>query len=167
LEASENYLDLYLGEMVLEDMAVSQQVRGVIRDVKNLMSFLTVDFYNHDTDHSNVAEGLRFDFRYRMSFRVQVDQTLVNYLERDSLKIELWGSEGSSAPLIGTANITLKELIARSQDSISPVVHSKAPLYGQDHVLLGVIDYRIRMRLPISPLLKWLRDRRTQPTSTT
>lgn len=44
------------------------------------MSFLTVDFYNHDTDHTNVAEGLRYDFRYRMSFKVQVDQTLINYL---------------------------------------------------------------------------------------
>lgn len=25
---------------------------------------------------------------------------------------------------------------------------------------MGVIDFRIRMRLPISPLLKWMKDRR-------
>lgn len=28
-------------------------------------------------------------------------------------------------------------------------------------MLLGVIDYRVRMRLPISPLLKWIKERRT------
>lgn len=66
--------------MILEDMAVSQQARGTIKDIKNLMSFLTVDFYNHDTDHTQIAEGLRFDFRNRMSFRVTVDETLMHYL---------------------------------------------------------------------------------------
>jgi hypothetical protein len=96
-----------------------------------------------------------------MSFRVQVDQTLIHYYEKDSIKIELWGSEGSAAPLLGTGNISLKELIIRSQDSVSPVIHSKVPIYGQDHVLLGVIDYRVRMRLPISPLLKWMKDRKS------
>ena len=148
--------------MILEDLAISQQAKGQIRDIKNLMSFRTVDFYNHDTDHTQIAEGLRYDFRHRMSFRVQVDQTLISYFERDSIKIELWGSEGSAAPLLGTGNINLKELVARAQDSISPVVHSKVPIYGQDHVLLGVIDYRVRMRLPISPLLKWMKDRRSR-----
>lgn len=55
LDTTQNYLDLYIGEMILEDMAVSQQAKGTIKDIKNLMSFLTVDFYNHDTDHTQIA----------------------------------------------------------------------------------------------------------------
>lgn len=116
--------------MILEDLAISQQAKGQIRDIKNLMSFLTVDFYNHDTDHTQIAEGLRYDYRHRMSFKVQVDQNLIGFFERDSIKIELWGSEGSAAPLLGSGNITLKELVVRAQDSISPVIHSKMPIYG-------------------------------------
>lgn len=34
------------------------------------------------------------------------------------------------------------------------------PIYSADHVLIGVLDYRVRMRLPISPLLKWIKERR-------
>jgi len=48
-----NVLDLYLGTIAVDERFLP---RGL--GIGKLATFATVDFYNHDTQHSNIAEGM-------------------------------------------------------------------------------------------------------------
>ena len=50
---------------------------------------MTVDFYNHDTQHSSIAEGLHTNFNFQISYRVSTDEFFIKYLENGFLKLEL------------------------------------------------------------------------------
>ena len=56
-----------------------------------------------------------------------------------------------------SSTIFFKDFITRSQDGVAPVIHSKCILYSTDNSVLGTVEFRIRMRLPISPFLKWIK----------
>lgn len=57
-------------------------------------SFLTVDFYNHETQTSSFAEGLKPVYNVHISFKVNVDDFFLQFLERDSLVFEANSARG-------------------------------------------------------------------------
>ena len=52
-----NYLDMYISEANLDEKAIKKLIPPS-ESVKNLLSFLTIDFYNHDTVHTGISEGI-------------------------------------------------------------------------------------------------------------
>jgi hypothetical protein len=53
----QNYLDVFLSDANLDENAINKLVPNS-ENMKNPLSFLTVDFYNHDTVHTGITEGL-------------------------------------------------------------------------------------------------------------
>lgn len=49
----QNYLDLYLGQLNLDETALLHNPSNKIKQIAQMVSFLTLDFYNHDTQHSH------------------------------------------------------------------------------------------------------------------
>lgn len=47
VDSGTNYFDIHLGSIVLVESLVKQEVN--LTDVKKLITFITVDFYNHNT----------------------------------------------------------------------------------------------------------------------
>lgn len=66
-----------------------------------MVSFLTIDFYNHDTQHSNFVEGSSRKLGNNFSFKVEMNQYTVKYLAKQSVMLELWSPQGSSTVLLG------------------------------------------------------------------
>ena len=66
-----NYFDIYLADLNLVDTFVRQQVK--ISDVSKIMSFASVDFYNHKTQHTKVSTGLKYNMNSQFSFKVAED----------------------------------------------------------------------------------------------
>lgn len=59
-----------------------------------MLTFATVDFYNHDTEHTPIAEGAETMYKFQISYKVIVDEYLVNYFKTNSVKIEVYSSLG-------------------------------------------------------------------------
>lgn len=55
LDSNENYFDLYLGHLNIDEMVLMKNPQNKIKNTSHFISFLTVDFYNHETQHSNFA----------------------------------------------------------------------------------------------------------------
>jgi len=53
----------------------------------------------------------------------------------------------------------LNDLLASAAKDISNVVRGKCPIYSQNKVLIATVEYRMRMRLPISPFLEWANNK--------
>ncbi len=89
---------------------------------KHLLTFLTIDFYNHETQHTNIAEGLITNFNFQITFKVKCDEFFIKFLESDFIKIELYAAKGEDAIKLGYCNIPLIELKTRNSEDQSSVV---------------------------------------------
>ena len=52
-------------------------IKHYTKNIKNLLSFLTIDFYNHDTVHTGIFEGLQTNYDFKVSFKVTVDEFFI------------------------------------------------------------------------------------------
>jgi hypothetical protein len=67
---------LYLSDSNLDENAIKKLIPNV-ENIKNLLSFLTIDFYNHDTVHTGIFEGLKTNYDFKVSFKVIVDEFFI------------------------------------------------------------------------------------------
>jgi hypothetical protein len=164
---NENALDLYIGEALLEE--------GLERELgfklANMMSFLTVDFYLHDTQTSNLLSGSKPIYNFQVSFKVKEDEHLIYYLESDYILIDIYYIKDNMQALLGRGKISLKQIIElenvqnnlynsnqsekkRASNGICQIFYSK-----DENLLIGSIHYKMRMRQPMSEIIKWYKDR--------
>lgn len=52
-----------------------------------MISFVTIDFYNHDTQHSNFLEGNNKKFENNYSFKVEVNSYFIKFMSKNSVSI--------------------------------------------------------------------------------
>jgi hypothetical protein len=126
--------------------------------VAKIVSFLTVDFYNHDTQHSHFAEGNARKLDNNFSFRVEMNQSLMKFLTKQTLVLELWSPQGSSTVMLGKGEVWLRDLVNNASKDVSSVIRGKCPFYQTDRSLVATVEYRIRMRLPIGSICEWTKE---------
>ena len=135
--------------------------KDVVFDIKRVLTFLIVDFYNHDSQHSSIAEGAHTNFNFQMSFKVLCDEIFLNFLENGYVKLELYVSEGMETAPIARANIPLKELVKKHLgEGIAPAFNSQITFFGAKNEIVGLMNFRMRMRSPIGESLKWMKEKR-------
>jgi hypothetical protein len=71
-----------------------------------------------------MAEGMRPNYQTQFSFKNRVDDFYVAFLQKQSLKIDLYMSINNSAVHMGRCEVLLKDLIEREV----AYVDSKTPL---------------------------------------
>jgi len=71
IEDGEFYLDAF--NSVLSDKEVQLHQR-------TLITFVTADFYNHDTETSQIAEGFKPIYLSQFSFKNKIDDFYVSFL---------------------------------------------------------------------------------------
>lgn len=69
--------------------------------MSHFISFLTIDFYNHETQHSNFAEGVMKKLGNNYSFKVEVNSYFLKYLSKNAVSIQLWSPQGTATVLLG------------------------------------------------------------------
>lgn len=117
----------------------------------------TVDFYNHNTEHSKLTQGCRCDLQSQFSFKVNEDDFFLKYLKKGSFQVDVWASEGGKNYHVGKTTIELKHLVSRARAKISPVIATSVPLYLNQKVM-GSISFTMRMRLPIFDQIQKLKQ---------
>ena len=66
-----------------------------------------------------------------------------------------------SAINIAQANISLKDLVSKnSAEGISGIVNSTVTFQSEKGDFIGVLQYKMRMRTPISNVIRWLKEKK-------
>lgn len=84
----------------------------------NFSSFLAVDFYNHDTKTTDVANGDKPDYNTLFSFKNAVDDFYLKHLEKDTILVDLFltpvhdHKQGKTVK-VGSARLPLGKLLER------------------------------------------------------
>lgn len=64
---------------------------------KQFITVVTVDFYNHNTETTQMSQGLRANYQTQFSFVNKVDNFYVNFLQKNSLKLDVYVSKNNAA----------------------------------------------------------------------
>ena len=93
---------------------------------RQFITVVTVDFYNHSTETTQMSEGLRANYQTQFSFVNKVDSFYSNFLQKNTIKMDVYVSKNNAAVQVGRAEIMLKELI--ESEVISESVNAKTPV---------------------------------------
>ena len=75
---------------------------------------MTVDFYNHDTRHSDLSEGFEPSYaNTQFSFKNQVDDFYLSHLETSTMTLDFFMTRAQNAIKIGSAKVILSKLIEK------------------------------------------------------
>lgn len=161
LDENMNYLDLWIGQNAFDELNVAFATNNQIKDLSKMLTFVTVDFYNHETLHTNICEGSTPNYDYQFTFKVVMDDFFFHYLGTGFIKIEIYAAQSQSPVILGQAHIKLSDLITLNQrEGVSAVVSATIPLYLDNDMnrVISSIEYKMRLRQPIYERLKFLRE---------
>ena len=176
----ENILDFKVEDAEFDPDAI-QMVPSVQMNKEDIqrqfITVVTVDFYNHSTETTQMSDGLRANYQTQFSFVNKVDSFYVNFLQKQSLKMDVYVSKNNAAVQVGRAEILLKELIESEQISRNinmktPVIQRWARVYpvafpqnksasgvmNEQMKPLGVIKFKMRLRKPIQEQMRYFRE---------
>jgi hypothetical protein len=164
---NENALDIYLGETLFEDGL--ETLLGF--KLANMMSFLSVDFYLHDTETSNLLTGSKPIYNFQLSFKIKEDEHLIYYFESDFITIDIYYIKDNIQALLARGKISLRQVI-ELEDSPNEIGKNKMTqdsrvcngvcqlFYAKDESLLvGSLHFKMRLRNPISEIIKWYKEK--------
>lgn len=72
----ENILDLFIGQLDVDE-AVCLRTSQKIKNLTDMLSFVSVDFYNHETQYTTVVDGKSNTYNFQASFKVCVDEFFI------------------------------------------------------------------------------------------
>ncbi len=101
LDSTENYFDLFLGNLNIDESVLMKNPQNKIKNTSHFISFLTIDFYNHETQHSNFAEGVMKKLGNNYSFKVEVNSYFLKFISKNTISLELWSPQGTATVLLG------------------------------------------------------------------
>lgn len=137
LNADENILDFKVQEASF-DVAAFGQLQDADLSAeqlkRHLITLVTVDFYNHGTETTQMAEGTLAAYQTQFSFKNKVDDFYVMFLQKQTLKMDVYMSSNNRAKQLGRCHISLKELVQRERSindssSKTPVIEAWAKVY--------------------------------------
>ena len=119
-----------------------------------------MDFYNHDTRNSDLAEGFEPNYSTQFSFKNAVDDFYIGFLEKNTMSLDFFLSRGSNAIKIGSAKISLSKLLEKDHSfQAAEIVFDGGDMgatYG-----IGKVLYKMRMRRSLDEAMKWFLQKKT------
>lgn len=148
LGPGQNLLDLWCSEIIFSEDVFQKEFQSFSKQKSQLLSFITVDFYNHDTNNSTVVEGLAPFFNCLFSYKVTVDEHFIEYLYNNFLIIELYVSNGTEdVEKVAISRVKLNDLIIRNKNrqDASAVLRKPAVFDTvKEQRCIGTMDIKFR-----------------------
>ena len=166
MATNENILDLFIGEAEFYQSALEGVLRKQVSITSSFLSFLTVDFYNMETQSTSLCESLRPKYNIHISFKVAVNDAFIKTLQTGYIYLEGHASKGDSHITFARASIPLKDLLTRT-GAISELNTKTGVIEGMTVLVsnfdgktsVGSHNYKIRMRHPLSEAMRWFREK--------
>lgn len=112
----ENILDILISKASFDQSKLAQILGGgSAREVlpSAVQTFVTVDFFNHETKHGGLCEGFEPAYQTQFSFKNSIDDFYLQHLEKSTLILEFFMTRAQNAVKIGSAKVALSKLIER------------------------------------------------------
>ena len=155
----ENAVDLVMlqGEF---DVDAVKNTLGVA-DENGIMTFISVDFYFHETQTSNLVNGVCPNYNLQLTFKVDEDERLIEYFKEESIVVDVYCLLNEEHVHFGKGAIQLNQLILKESGIGSRVVkgYCEVKYVNNEAIKLGSVKYKLRMRNSIKDTLKWLRNK--------
>lgn len=163
---NENALDLYIGEGIFEG-GLEKEIGFKIA---NMLSFVSADFYMHETQTSNLISGSKPIYNLQLSFKLNVDEHFIHFIESDHIILDIYYIKDNVQALLGKGKIPLSQIIEAESpsndkiaknDNLTRVIKNVCSLYysKDNNLLIGSVHYKMRMRSPLLETIKWYRER--------
>ena len=158
ISIDENYLDLYITAANFDPDGIQNKL-GI--EVDHLMSFVSVDFYLHETQTSNLMSGQMPNYNFQISFKVIEDENFILYLQDEYIIIELYYLKNNTQTIFANGQIKLSQLIQIESDLKTRVVHGYIEMFYIDDSSIKLCDikYKMRMRKSILEKIKWINEK--------
>ena len=158
ISIDENYLDLYITSANFDSEGIQNKL-GI--EVDNLMSFISVDFYLHETQTSNLMSGQKPNYNFQLSFKVIEDENFILYLQDEYILIELYYLKNNTQTIFANGKIKLSQLIQIEHDLKTRVIHGYIEMFYIDDSSIKLCDikYKMRMRKSILEKIKWINEK--------
>lgn len=67
-------------------------LQQALKNRKGFFSLVTVDFFNHNSETTQIAEGTKPNYQTQFAFKNLVDHLFVNHLEKRTLRMDVYAS---------------------------------------------------------------------------
>jgi hypothetical protein len=123
-------------------------------------TFLSFDFYAHDTQNTYPATGRDVELGWWCEFVVDVDEVFMAYLDKEPLRLDLMERTSQSFRKLASASIGLKPLLDDTQIS-----RRKVALLAADSHSIGNVEISIRFNQSLAPALHQMRTRQARSSA--
>ena len=154
----ENVMDLIVSRATFDRQRLSQIMGNKEILPSAVQTFMTVDFYNHDTRHGDLAEGFEPNYSTQFSFKNTIDDFYIQYLEKNILTIDVFITRAQNAIKIGSAKIVLSKVIEKDHTFQAQEIFHEGGVGSSElggGYSIGKIFYKMRMRKSIDEAIKW------------
>lgn len=140
--------DLAPGENIFELRLLGVDIDRAVVGEDNPATFMTVDFFEHETQATAVHSGLNITSDHTLQYVVKVDDFFLEYLDTRHLPVELNKSLGLDFAAIGVAHLNLRRVLDDAQTghtADSPPVHF-SDVIGRGGEIIARLRYSAFMR---------------------
>ncbi|XP_041494866.1 X-linked retinitis pigmentosa GTPase regulator-interacting protein 1 isoform X1 [Microtus oregoni] len=143
LHRNENLFELHIHQAFLTPGALMQAA-----DTQPT-TFCTYSFYDFETHCTPFSVGPQPLYDFTSQFVVQIDSLFLHYLQETSVRLDLHQAVASEHHILATGWISFDKVLETVEK-----VHGLATLTGAGGEDLGVLEYWMRLRLPLKSSLQ-------------
>jgi len=167
----ENVLDLAMDRGEFHANSLVQMLGKSKLKEDSFNTFITVSFYDHDTQATDICSGFAPGYATQFAFRNKFDDFYIEYLDTHTVKVEVYLSKVDNPQLIGIGNILLKDLVMIDRNNSSSkkkAINSKIEIMSASNldVVLGTIKYKMRLRNDFHQAIKFFQEKKSAEART-
>jgi len=152
LGPGENALELLVIGAEFYESALSQLLGGLTRIEPGILTLLTIDFYNHETQSTGLSDGLKPGYNTLIAFRATMDEFFIRHIEKEAMSLEAHINTGKAHTTFAKGKVVLSELLqGKPVDSMAVLLS----LDGKTSV--GTVHYKMRLRNPVAEMMRFVK----------
>ncbi|XP_043562921.1 protein fantom isoform X1 [Chiloscyllium plagiosum] len=150
LERGENLFEIHISKVIFSSEAIKafgEQEPAI---------FCTYAFYDYELQSTPVIHGLQPVFDFTSQYVVRVDDVFLQYLQKNTVKLEVQLAYGTDYETIATCQLRMHEILEKNGR-----IFGTAFLVGgrQDSENYGTIEYWFRLRVPMAQAIRLYKER--------
>lgn len=153
LERGQNLFEIHVHKVSLSDDGMK-----ILGDEEPSL-FCTWEFFEFEIQSTPVVRGPRPEYDFTSQYIVKVDDFFLHYLQKESCTLEMHQSFGQDYKTVAACQLVFRDIFDKPHGRI----HGTATLIGVGSegsgVGLGMVEYWIRLRVPMEQALRLYKER--------
>ncbi|XP_056382298.1 protein fantom isoform X1 [Hyla sarda] len=150
LQRGENLLEIHISKVVFSPAAVNS-----FGD-QEPATFCTYAFYDFELQTTPVVRGLQPSYEFSSQYRVQVDDFLLQYVQKNTVRLEVHLAIGTDYKTVAVCQLRFHEILEKTGR-----IYCNAVLVGTDNDInnYGTLEYWVRLKVPMEQAIRLYKER--------